>query len=86
MTNKLAIAIFGLAVLYTSPAWAGKTGPGWASRQNPPAQETEAGLNQDRVTAKNCQANEQFMQKGMCKNLKIRHPEMFANSTSAMPH
>ncbi|MES2293831.1 MAG: hypothetical protein V4527_11085 [Pseudomonadota bacterium] len=80
MGNKLTIAVFGLAILCTSQAWAGTAGPGWASRQGTPAQQTEAGRNQDLATAKNCQANEQFMQKGMCKNLKLRHPEMFAGS------
>ena len=32
MVNKLAIAVFGLAVLCASQSWAGSGGPGWASR------------------------------------------------------
>jgi hypothetical protein len=35
MVNKLAIAVFGLAVLCTSQVWAGSSGPGWASRLTP---------------------------------------------------
>ena len=34
MVNKLAIAVFGLAVLCASQSWAGSSGPGWASRLN----------------------------------------------------
>ena len=80
-SNVFVAGVGGLGLLLcASQVWAGTAGPGWASRQGTPAQQTEAARNQDLTTAKNCQANEQFMQKGMCKNLKIRHPEMFANS------
>ena len=87
MGNKLAIAVFGLAVLFTSQVCAGTAGPGWASRQGTPAQQAAAARNQDLATAKYCQEHPQVMHTLLaCRQATERHPEMFANPTSETPH
>ena len=89
MGNKLAIAVFGLAVLCTSQVWAGTGGPGWASRLNgnTPAQQANDTYNRDLAAAKHCQEHPQIMHTLLaCRQARTRHPEMFANSTSATPH
>jgi hypothetical protein len=88
MVNKLAIAVFGLAVICTSQSWAGSSGPGWASRLNEtPAQQADTVHKQDLAAAKYCQAHPQVQHTLLaCRQALARYPEMFANSTSATPH
>jgi len=88
MGNKLAITVFGLAVLCTSQVWAGTGGPGWASRLNgAQAPAADAAYNQDLATAKHCQEHPEIIHTLLaCRQAMARHPDMFANSTSATPH
>lgn len=76
-------------LLYASPAWAGSSGPGWASRLNgnTPAQQANDTYNRDLAAAKDCQEHPQIMHTLLaCRQAMARHPEMFAKPTNARPH